>query len=108
MSVCICLMLGNLPDSRKVNIISVTTSSSLLRILVISSDTHFLITGRLTFEMLTFLLNSSGHLVLRIARASAPVWSAADMVAESPGSASVPGRASTAPVARTGQEARSG
>lgn len=100
MSVWICLMFGlsssqhscvqpricvhpltNLPASRKVKIISVTTSSSLLRMRVISSATHFLMTGRLTLEMLTFLLNSSGHLVVRIARASAPVCSAADMFA---------------------------
>ena len=61
-------------------IISVTTSSSLLRILAISSATHFLMTGRCTLVMSTRLLNSGGYLVVRIARASAPVWSAADML----------------------------
>lgn len=61
-------------------IISITTSSSLPRMRATSFCTHTLMSGSLTLLMSTFCLNSGGKTV-RIARASAPVFSFTDMPA---------------------------
>lgn len=79
-SYCSCLMFGDLLPSMMLKIISITTSSSLPSSLATSSDTHFLMTGRLTLPMSTFRWNSGGYLVVRIALASADVLSAADIL----------------------------